>query len=102
MTTLKINFPNIVASIRVLTGAFAFLLFVLIAAIRGVELNLIFIYGLVIYVFFYILGAVISHLLAQINREIEIEPFSEEKHDHEKELKRQLDIQQGAEMPIFD
>jgi hypothetical protein len=100
---LKINFPNIVASIRVLTGAFAFLIFVLVASILGVELNLIFIYGLGVYLFFFLLGTVVSYLIAQINKENEIEPVTGEKTpDHEKDLKRQLDIQQGAEMPIFD
>ena len=99
---MKINFPNIVVSIRVLTGAFAFLIFVLIAAIRGVELSMIFLIGLAVYIVFYALGAVVARLVAQINKEIEIEPLSNDKPDHEKELKRQLDVQQGAEMPIFD
>jgi hypothetical protein len=103
MKTTKINFHNIVVSIRVLTGAFAFLVFVLLAAALKIDLEKIFFYGLFIYVFFYILGSVASRLLAQINKEIEIEPIAEEKKpDHEKELKRQLDYQQGAEMPIFD
>ena len=99
---MKINFPNIVVSIRLLTGAIAFLIFVLVAAIRGVELNLIFFYGLIVYVLFFILGTVISRLVEQVNKEVEIEPVREDKPDHEKELKRQLDVQQSAEMPIFD
>ncbi|MFA6448760.1 MAG: hypothetical protein WCX65_04760 [bacterium] len=99
---MKIIFPNLIASIRVLTGSLAFLIFILIASIRGMDLNLIFFCGIFTYLFFYLLGAIVSGILAQINKEIEIEPIGEKTPDHETELKRHLDMMQGAEMPIFD
>lgn len=92
------------ASVRVLTGAVAFMIFVLIASIRRVDLNLIFFFGLIIYFLFYLLGAVVSRLLSQINEEVELKPVTDEdkKTDYEKELVRELDFQQGAELPSFD
>jgi hypothetical protein len=80
------------------------MIFVLIASIRRVDLNLIFFFGLIIYFLFYLLGAVVSRLLSQINEEVELKPVTDEdkKTDYEKELVRELDFQQGAELPSFD
>jgi len=99
---LKINFPNLVVAIKILTGAFAFLIFILIGALCGTSMTVLFFGGIVTYAFFFVLGSVIARLLAEVNKEIEIEPLAGEKPAHERDLKHQFDVQQGAELPIFD
>ncbi len=70
---MKINFPNVVVSIKILTGAFAFLLFILIGALCGSSMTVLFFGGIITYAFFYVLGSVVARLLAEVNKEIEIE-----------------------------
>ncbi len=101
---MKIIFPNIVASVRVLTGAVAFMIFILVAAIQHVELKLMFFFGLITYFLFYLLGSVVSRLIAQIDKEVELTPIESDggKEKKERTLAQELDFLQGAELPTFD
>lgn len=95
---MKIAFKNIVVSIRYVSAALAFFIFILVAAIKGTAMPVVFIGGLVTYVLFLLVGAVVAGLLEHMDKETQLEPLQEEP-DHEARIKQHLEFQQGAELP---
>jgi hypothetical protein len=98
---LKIKFKNIVLSIRYISAALAFFIFILVASIRGTAMPVVFIGGLVTYVLFLLAGAVLAGLLEHMDKEMQLEPLQEEP-DHESRIKQHLEYQQGAELPTLE
>ena len=100
---MKIIFENVIASIRVLTGAFAFLFFIIIAAGLQASPRVVLFGGLIVYVWFYVLGGAIANVMAQIDKEITFEPIDEEAEEKEQSPDEHLgafvDVNQSFEMP---
>jgi len=99
---LKIRFENIVATVRFLTGAIAFFIFVLVGALKGADLTMLLLGGLMVYLIFFVLGMVVAGIIGRINKENTIEPYTEEKKSHSSDLLSAIDMRQEAELPVSD
>lgn len=98
---MKIRVENLTAAVRILTGAFAFLIWIVIGSLIFFEPLWLVLVGILVFVWFHIMGGVFSKLLERTNYEItdvERDKFSvdEEKHN----MGRLLDVSQSAELPF--
>lgn len=90
-----------------MTGAVAFLLFIVAAALMEADPSVILFGGIFIYIWFYLLGAAIANMMKQINKEVTLEPIDEEAEAKQKEKEKNphdhlgslLDSYQGSETP---
>ncbi len=106
---MKIIFENLIVSVRIMTGAVAFLLFIVAAALMEADPAVILFGGIFVYFWFYLLGAAVANMMKQINREVTLEPIDEEAEAKEKEngknpnehLGQLLDSYQGSEVPYY-
>lgn len=107
---MKIVFENLIASVRIMTGALAFMIYIVVAALMEADPAVILFGGIIVYAWFFILGAAIANMLKQINGEVTLEPIDEEAEAKEKEkaknpsehLGQLLDSYQKAEIPSFE
>lgn len=104
---MKIRYENLVSSVRILTGSFAFLLVILIGSVIGLfrdvdPIRLLWT-GIAVYIFFVWLGGKFAKLLERVNYEvtdIDRGKADQKKKPGEKHLGKLLDISQTAEGPF--
>jgi len=100
---LKIRFENLIAAVRVLTGALAFFIVIAVGAALSADPLKLLVAGLVVYVIFYKMGSVFAKMLERVNYEvtdIERDKAVDKKPD-EKHLGGIIDFKQGAENPFL-
>lgn len=102
---MKIRAEYLVATVRMLTGAFAFLLWILIGSLLFTDPIMLVLVGLLVFVAFHIAGGVFAKLLERTNYEItdiERDHAGDEEAREHRQMGRLLDISQSAELPYGD
>jgi len=98
---LRLNIKNLIQSVRILTAALAFLIVILVGAATQADPLKLLVAALFVYVFFYILGLVVSAILRRIHEEVSEEPLLSTTEGKEGEaLGQMIDFSQEAEFPI--
>ena len=101
---VKLKMENIVASIRVLTGAFAFLITIIVGGLLYAEPWILLVSSIIVAVFFYVMGGQLSRILDRINYEVtDIERYKFDDEDNDKggvKVGSLIDISQSAETPF--
>jgi len=89
---------NLIVSIRVLAGAFTFMLFVVVAVLADAEPHVLLFGGLLTWCLGYVIGLVMANILQQINAENQFHPV-ERNEDHARDIGQNVDVLQNIEMP---
>jgi len=94
---LKIILENVIASIRVLTGAFGFFIFLFVGVLVGAEPMVLLLGGLIFGAICYVFGNVLANILKQIDSENQLNPIESE--EEKKEGRKKVDFFQDMELP---
>jgi hypothetical protein len=97
---VKIRFENLIGAVRVLTGTFAFLIWIVVGSLLFTEPLLLVLVGIIVFLWFHKMGGVFAKLLERTNYEItDIDRDKFEVDTEKKSMGRLLDVSQSAELP---
>lgn len=98
---MKLHFPNLVQTVRILVPAFAFMIVLVIGGLMNADPLVLLGAALVVYVVFVILGSMFAGILGRLNHEVSDEHLSraDQRDKFEKSLGKMVDFSQSAELP---
>ena len=98
---MRIRVENLVASVRVLTGAFAFFIWIIVGSLLLTDPLILALCGIAVFLLFHIMGGVFARLIERTNHEITDVDRDKagEAMKERRRLGRILDISQSAELP---